>query len=264
MKKFFWISLGLVLFIFSGCKKDACPMGQQRVAGKCQCQTDSNCPKGEVCRDGQCVKEVRTACPAVPCKDGKVCDNGLCRDCREDAECGAGKHCWQGSCRLDGNECDPDRDCPVGKKCQHGYCVADASPGTCVGEECSITPPCKLENIYFEYKSAKLSKESRDILKRNVECMKKAFAAGLSRIHFMGMADPRGPETYNDDLSSQRLKGVQNELSLIDPELVAKFRFTWEPLGETCAQGSNEDTWARDRRVHVMFYKKIGQVCPEE
>jgi len=250
------------LFMFS-CKKDTCPLGQKNVSGKCMCKTDSNCPKGEICRDGQCIKEVKSACPAVPCKDGKVCDNGLCRDCTENAECGTGKHCWQGSCRSDGNQCDPDRDCPLGQKCDHGYCVADASPGTCVGDECKITPPCELEDLYFEYKSANLSKVGRDALKKSVECMKKGSEAGLSRVHLIGMADPRGPETYNDDLSSQRLKSVQDEIALLAPGLVGKYRFTTEPLGESCATGKDEGTWAKDRRVHFMFYKKVGQVCPE-
>lgn len=251
------------LFLFS-CKKDTCPMGQKRVSGKCRCTTDSNCPKGEICRDGQCVKEVKSACPAVPCKDGKVCDNGLCRDCASDAECGKGRHCWQGSCRADGNECDPDRDCPLGQKCSHGYCVPDASPGTCVGEECNITPPCKLQNLFFEYKSARLTKPGREALKHGVECMKKAHEVGLKRVHLIGLADPRGPETYNDDLSSQRLKTVQDDIALLAPNLVGKYNFTSEPLGESCAQGTDEASWSRDRRVHFMFYKKVGQVCPEE
>ena len=261
-----WLVSGLFLFVgifnFS-CKKDTCPFGQQRVSGQCRCKTDSNCPKGEVCINGQCSKEQKSGCPAVPCKEGKICDNGLCRDCSDDAECGANRHCWEGSCRANGTECDPDKDCPVGQKCQNGYCVADAGPGTCVGEECNIKPPCALENLYFEYKGANLTKAGREALKKNVECMKKAHEIGLSRVHMMGLADPRGPETYNDDLSSQRLKSVKDEISLMAPGLVGKYRFTKEPLGESCAQGTDEKSWSQDRRVHFMFYKRVGQVCPD-
>ncbi len=250
------------LLFHVSCKKDTCPLGQHRVEGQCMCKTDSNCPEGESCVNGQCVKKQVSRCPAVPCKDGKVCDNGNCRDCRNHEECGTNRHCWQGSCRANGTECDPDRDCPIGQKCEHGYCVPDAGPGTCVGEECNITPPCALEKVFFEYKEAKLTKEGRSALHRNIECMKKGYEAGLRRVHMMGMADPRGPETYNDDLSSQRLQTVKDEIAVRAPALKGKFNFTSEPLGETCAEGTDEKTWARDRRVHWMFYKKPGQVCP--
>ena len=94
--------------------------------------------------------------------------------------------------------------------------------------------------------------------------MKKAHEVGLKRVHLIGLADPRGPETYNDDLSSQRLKTVQDEIALMAPSLVGKYNFTNEPLGESCAKGTDEDSWSQDRRVHFMFYKKVGQVCPEE
>ena len=94
--------------------------------------------------------------------------------------------------------------------------------------------------------------------------MRKALEAGVTHVHVVGMADPRGPTTYNDDLSSLRIKSVVDRLTLLDPSLVSRMKITTEPLGETCATGTDGQGWNRDRRVQFMWYKKPGQVCPDE
>ncbi|MBU1534784.1 hypothetical protein KKF84_05660 [Myxococcota bacterium] len=248
---------------FSGCKKKRmCPLGQKYVDSACKCRLDSNCPTGEVCRQGKCVKSVKkNQCPNVPCKNGQVCLDGACGPCNKDSQCKKGTFCDNGACKPLGNQCSPDKDCPLGQKCLNGYCVKDSGPvPLCSGDGCK--PPCDLEPIYFAYKGAQLAPNMIQKLKLNVACLKKAASKGRKTMHLVGMCDPRGPSTFNDDLSSQRIKTVVDELTIIDPGLMKSMEMTTEPLGETCAKGTDENSWKDDRKVVFVWFKKSGQVCP--
>ncbi|MBU1382251.1 hypothetical protein KKD49_15565 [Myxococcota bacterium] len=251
----------ILTLISSGCtKKKTCPMGQKWVDKQCVCKLDSNCPKNMVCLKGKCV-EAKKTCPDVPCPDGRVCDAGTCRNCNKDAECGKGKFCDNGTCKPVGNQCSPDHDCPLGQKCVNGYCVTDNGKApSCMGSACAS--PCDLVPVFFDYKAARVHSGAKSALKANMACLHKAVAKGVNRVHMMGLADPRGPTTFNDDLSSQRIKNVMDEMTLMDPALMKKITVSTEPLGETCAKGTDEDTWKKDRRVEMVWFKKSSQVCP--
>ncbi len=252
----------MLLLFWGACEKKSCPLGQKYVDNQCKCRVNSNCPTGQVCRKGKCLKEVkRSTCPHVPCAKGRVCRDGVCGPCKEDGECKKGKFCDKGRCKPLGKECSPDRDCPLGQKCVHGYCVKDTGPvPLCKGERC--TPPCVLKPLFFHYKGSRLTPKMTAILKENLICLRKAVKGGRKTIHLAGMADPRGPSTYNDDLSALRLKAVVDELTMLDPSLVNRLEITREPLGETCATGNDEASWRKDRKVVFVWFKKDGQVCP--
>jgi hypothetical protein len=249
-------------FVFSCKKKKTCPYGQKYAGKSCKCKVDSQCPKKEICIKGKCVKKAKyTKCPHIPCKDGKVCELGKCIGCKKDFQCGKNKFCEKGTCKTKGTQCNPDKDCPIGEKCNNGFCVKDHGPTpNCVGHECKT--PCTPKPIFFGYKSSSLTQNQRNILKFNINCFKKAYKTGLKRIHIMGLCDPRGPTTFNDDLASLRIKTIIDELTLIDPSLISKIKITTEPLGEICAEGNNEETWKKDRRTEFVWFKKPGKVCP--
>jgi hypothetical protein len=253
----------LILAGFTGCKKKkVCPLGQKMVGKDCKCKVDSNCPANEVCKQGKCTKTVKkTSCPDVPCKDGKVCINGVCGPCSKNDQCKKGNYCKDGKCKPTGNQCSPDKDCPIGEKCLNGYCVKDSGPvPICSGDSCKS--PCDLKTVWFNYKQSQLGKTSRENLKLNIKCIKKALGKGFKQVHLIGLCDPRGPSVFNDDLSSMRIKAVMDEMILIDPSVVNKINITTEPLGETCAMGTNEESWKKDRKVEFVWFKKRGEVCP--
>ncbi|MDA3864715.1 MAG: hypothetical protein PF689_12705 [Deltaproteobacteria bacterium] len=259
-----------LFFLFStllalqwGCeKKKTCPYGQKKVGEECRCKFNSNCPKDQVCKNGKCVVKVKKdTCPEVPCTQGKVCKNSKCVNCENDQECGDGKHCSDGLCKKNGNECSPDKDCPLGQKCEHGYCVEHKGVGpTCTGANC-IKAPCNLKPVFFNYNEASIPTFSQQALKHNIACLKKAYAKDIKKIHLIGMCDPRGPTTFNDDLASLRIKSVIDRMTLQAPSLMKKFETSTEPLGETCAKGTGPSGWRKDRRVQIVWYRS-DKVCP--
>jgi Cys-rich repeat protein len=77
--------LGLFLVAFSGCAKSVC-------------ETKNDCPVGNVCNSGACIKP----CTAdTDCPNGKFCDapTGLCATgCRDSSDCPGGGVCAQNQC----------------------------------------------------------------------------------------------------------------------------------------------------------------------
>jgi hypothetical protein len=65
---------------------------------KSVCETKNDCPVGNVCSSGACIK----SCTAnTDCPEGKFCDLsvGLCKTgCRSDSDCASGSVCAQNNC----------------------------------------------------------------------------------------------------------------------------------------------------------------------
>ncbi len=78
-----------------------------------ECKDDDDCPPGEVCRNGKCVKE---------------------DECKDDEDCPPGQICVDGKC-VEG--CNDDEDCPSGQVCVDGKCVDEFS-----SEKGSFYPNC--------------------------------------------------------------------------------------------------------------------------
>jgi hypothetical protein len=78
--------LGLFLVTTPGCTKSVC-------------ETTNDCPVGNWCSNGTCIKD----CTAdTDCPDGKFCDKptGLCQlGCRSNSDCAAGNECARNQCR---------------------------------------------------------------------------------------------------------------------------------------------------------------------
>jgi peptidoglycan-associated lipoprotein len=67
-------------------------------------------------------------------------------------------------------------------------------------------------------------------------------------VHVTGYCDPRGTEEYNLALGDRRARAVMSYMiSLgLDGNAVSA-----SSMGEEMAQGTDEGSWARDRRVEV-------------
>ena len=210
-------------------KKEFC------VAGKCQqCRSSTDCGEGFACNSGRCDKipgycQNRSQCPA-----GQQCIANRCGPCVADKDCPAGAKCWKGTCDAK-KHCVKEDDCA-----QNEDCVA----GVCVGEKPKAPPPaqCTLGSVYFDFNESALTTEATATLARNSECLKK-----VSRpVTIVGHTDPRGTSEYNIALSERRAQSVQSHLSRlgVDPAVCAVL-----PRGALDAQGTNEPTWAQDRRA---------------
>ena len=134
------------------CDDDGVCNGQGMCVG---CNTDANCPPGEVCQDNTCVVpaecQVNEDCPqdsnectvnecineeCIPanedegkvCEGTRVCDGeGLCVDCNVDGDCEAGEVCQSNQCVVP-PECSVNEDCPQDSN--------ECTVNECVNEEC--------------------------------------------------------------------------------------------------------------------------------
>jgi peptidoglycan-associated lipoprotein len=70
-------------------------------------------------------------------------------------------------------------------------------------------------------------------------------------VHLVGHTDPRGTEEYNLALSDQRAQAVRRYLENLG---VPSGRLVVVPKGELEAQGTDEQTWAEDRRVELIWF----------
>jgi peptidoglycan-associated lipoprotein len=102
---------------------------------------------------------------------------------------------------------------------------------------------------HFAFDSARLSSSDYPILDKLVRC----FSTGpLARrqMRLVGHADPRGGEEYNLVLGGSRADGVMGFLldrGLSPGQVAASSR------GEMDAKGTDEGSWAEDRRVDILL-----------
>lgn len=228
-----------------GCKPDYpvcetdkdCKAKEFCVARKCvKCRDSNDCPEGQQCANGKCG--------AIPdyCKDKSQCPAGTecianrCRPCASDDECPAGLICQQGQCSQP--LCTKDDDCAQNQECQKGRCVAAIKP--------PAGPPCPLAAVYFGFDQASLSSEATSVLSSNVECLKKANRP----VNLVGRADPRGTTEYNLALSDRRAQAVRQYLQRMGIDVN---RLRPVPRGALDASGTDEGSWAKDRRVDLEW-----------
>jgi len=216
------------------------------------CDNDENCHEGEFCVNGTC-QDCRTN---SDCATGQQCTSGACEEipgyCDAQTPCPAGQECVGNRCQAVREvECDEARPCPTGSECVggdcspiSGYCDATtACPGDQLCENNRCRAMCTLGSVYFEFDSSSLSEESRTTLQSGYTCAT-GDRAGRG-VTATGHADPRGTEEYNLVLSESRARGVQRYLH----SLGFRGNLTIVGRGEEMSSGSDEASWARDRRV---------------
>ena len=99
----------------------------------------------------------------------------------------------------------------------------------------------------FDYDQATLRPRGENILYHVAECLKTG-ALKDQTITIVGHADPRGPDAYNQELGQSRASAARNYL--VQRGVPAQ-QIRLLSRGEQEARGSNEATWALDRRVDL-------------
>lgn len=221
---------------YPACKKDGhCREGEFCVNGVCQqCREDGDCDGGMTCMSGVCRPP--GYCEELSdCTDGQVCRNNACGPCLATNECPEGKACIDGVCREP--ECHSDDECPAGLYCKDGQCAPQETV-----EVTGDAGACDIEPIYFGFDSAEVTSKMRDKLGRIYECLDKADGS----VVLEGHCDPRGTTEYNMALGDRRARMVKKLLKVMGMD-ASKIRAVSK--GEEEAKGTNEETWAKERRV---------------
>lgn len=137
------------------CTQDSdCPSGQVCRNGKCetsqpppQCTRDSDCPSGQVCRNGKCeTNQPPPQCTKdSDCPSGQVCRSGKCEQgqssqCTRDSDCPSGQGCVNGQC-IAQRQCNQNSDCSAGQQCVAGKCV-ETGPQCRSDAECAVGQTC--------------------------------------------------------------------------------------------------------------------------
>lgn len=179
------------------------------------------------------------------CHEGEFCVNGQCQLCRTGADCPAGQDCVGGRCDEIPGFCAGAGDCPNGQECQNNRCV----PVQSVAEIPEPSEPaesglCQLQPVYFAFDADGLDGSARNSLEANARCIQERQ---ITAIRLTGHTDPRGTEEYNLALGDRRARSAQQFLQ----SLGVTANVSIGSMGEEMAQGQDEETWARDRRVDV-------------
>lgn len=101
----------------------------------------------------------------------------------------------------------------------------------------------------FDYDKEELSPDDRKVLDQIATCLTTGALKGKN-VSLIGRADPRGTEEYNLGLGSRRAETVSAYLArsgVTAPQLAVTTR------GALDATGTDEQTWAKDRRVDIQM-----------
>lgn len=101
----------------------------------------------------------------------------------------------------------------------------------------------------FAFNSAAVRAEDRAILKKLADCFSTGALKGRE-MRLVGHADPRGEAEYNMVLGGRRADNVK---AAVAREGLAESQIATSSRGEMDATGTDEASWARDRRVDVLL-----------
>ncbi|MFW6051160.1 MAG: OmpA family protein [Myxococcota bacterium] len=176
------------------------------------------------------------------CHEGEYCVNGLCQQCRTDADCPTGQQCTGGRCEDIEGYCESENDCPEGQECRDNRCAEPVETSTDLDADTGDRG-CSIEAVYFDFDSADLQSNARDQIQANVECMREK---DIESVHLTGYTDPRGTEEYNLALGDRRARSVRKYMSDLG---ISADDIGVSSMGEEMASGTDEESWARDRKV---------------
>jgi peptidoglycan-associated lipoprotein len=219
------------------------------------CAKDEDCKDGAVCVDKACV-ECRDD---TQCEDGETCKAGVCEakpECESDAECTGGKVCQAGTCQA----CSTDSECGPGGTCDAGACkraTACTEDEQCQDDEDCVDgycqrpwlgggddSTCTLATVYFGFDDSSIQASERDRLTANQTCLDSAKDKNVT---VAGHTDSSGTDEYNIALSERRAQAVADYLARLGTDPA---RLSVVPKGETEPSGNGDD---KDRRVEFSW-----------
>jgi peptidoglycan-associated lipoprotein len=240
--------LGAAVIAGAGCTPDYpscdtdknCHEKEFCVEHKCQqCRDSKDCPAGQSCNAGKCERIPGYCRNKSECPAGQECIANKCKACASDRECPSGSYCVKGTCSSK-KACKTEDDCAQNEDCVDGFCVA---------ERVAPPPPpkeCVLEPVYFDFNESALTTEATSRLAADAECLKKVGRAAT----LVGHTDPRGTQEYNLALSERRAQSVRDHLGRLGVE---GSKLSILPRGSLDAKGTDEPSWAQDRRVDFTW-----------
>ncbi len=101
----------------------------------------------------------------------------------------------------------------------------------------------------FAFDEALLNKDDAVVLDKIAVCLTSGALAGR-HVQLTGRADPRGTEEYNMSLGAKRAHGVG---SYLEEHKVQGTHINETSRGSLDATGTDEATWAQDRRVDIAL-----------
>lgn len=101
----------------------------------------------------------------------------------------------------------------------------------------------------FAFDSAKVRAGDQPVLNKLVQCFTTGKLAGR-KMRLVGHADPRGEAEYNMVLGGKRADNVKSYLAA---QGLPERQSETTSRGEMDATGTDEATWAEDRRVDVIL-----------
>jgi peptidoglycan-associated lipoprotein len=204
-----------------------------------QCNTDGH--------KGVCVDHLCTECRDDDgCLAGQTCSSGACKDipnycdekhpCAEGSDCGDNKRCR--AAPKAAVECDDSNPCPGAAHCENDHCVRAPAGG----------PGCtQFPALHFEYESHDLPSDARQTLQRLAGCVTNGSLKG-AKVLLTGHCDPRGENEFNMVLGAERAEAARTVLTELG---VPGSNVNTSSRGKLDAMGTDEESWAKDRRVDV-------------
>ena len=101
----------------------------------------------------------------------------------------------------------------------------------------------------FDYDEAALLPQDRDVLEQVAKCVTTGPLKGR-KLALVGRADPRGETEYNMVLGDHRADAVHIYLARLG---VGANKMSKTSRGELDAEGQDDDSWQRDRRVDIAL-----------
>ena len=116
------------------------------------------------------------------------------------------------------------------------------------------------EMVFFDYDMAEIRDDAVAVLREKVNILR---ASPQVRLRIEGYCDERGSTAYNLALGNRRAEAIRQFLTGFE---LSESRFEIVSVGEgrPLVQGSNEDAWARNRRVEFVITAGANAINPPE
>ena len=116
------------------------------------------------------------------------------------------------------------------------------------------------EMVFFDYDMSEIRDDAAAVLRRKVAILR---ASPQVRIRIEGHCDERGSTEYNLALGNRRAEAIRQFLAGFG---LSEDRFEIVSFGEgrPLAQGSNESSWARNRRGQFVITGGASMINPAE